>query len=93
MLEHSRKSTGIKIHTDINVLCNEYAILSYQAMRAKDYKFICEIKESRGLFFGKFRKHSLQIHRSLSIPAGYQLPGKLPERSSPEPEMPLKSER
>ncbi|MEP7266085.1 MAG: ATP-binding protein [Saprospiraceae bacterium] len=42
MLEHSRKSSGEKSHTDINVLCEEYAKLSYQAMRAKDPKFNAE---------------------------------------------------
>lgn len=31
MLEHSRKSTGIREPTDINALCEEYLKLSYQA--------------------------------------------------------------
>lgn len=39
MLQHSRKSTGIKEPTDINALADEYLRLSYQGMRAKDKSF------------------------------------------------------
>jgi two-component system, NtrC family, sensor kinase len=43
MLEHSRKSSGEKKLTDINKLCDEYAKLAYQAMRAKHSDFNCDI--------------------------------------------------
>ena len=39
MLEHSRKSTGVKVPTDINALVDEYLRLSYHGLRAKDKDF------------------------------------------------------
>ena len=39
MLEHSRKSTGVKVPTDINALADEYLRLSYHGLRAKDKDF------------------------------------------------------
>ena len=39
MLEHSRKSSGTKEPTDINVLADEYLRLAYQGLRAKDKDF------------------------------------------------------
>jgi two-component system NtrC family sensor kinase len=39
MLQHSRRSTGIKEPTDINVLVDEYARLSYHGIKAKDKNF------------------------------------------------------
>jgi signal transduction histidine kinase len=39
MLLHSRNSTGEKIETDINALCDEYLRLSYHGMRAKNRDF------------------------------------------------------
>lgn len=39
MLEHSRKSTGEKVPTDINAMCNEYLKLAYHGYRAKDKSF------------------------------------------------------
>ncbi len=39
MLQHSRKSTGVKEPTDINALCDEYLRLSYHGLRAKDKTF------------------------------------------------------
>ena len=51
MLEHSRKSSGVKEPTDINKLCDEFVRLSYhaclsgrQGLKAKDPKFNCEYK-------------------------------------------------
>ncbi|MBK8778918.1 MAG: hypothetical protein IPO25_16505 [Saprospiraceae bacterium] len=38
MLEHSRKSLGVKEPTDINKLCEEFVRLSYRGLRAKDPK-------------------------------------------------------
>jgi signal transduction histidine kinase len=39
MLQHSRRSTGQKEPTDINVLSEEYLRLSYHGLRAKDKSF------------------------------------------------------
>ena len=39
MLQHSRKSTGVKEPTDINALADEYLRLSYHGLRAKDKSF------------------------------------------------------
>jgi signal transduction histidine kinase len=44
MLEHCRKSTGIKEPTDINKLCDEFVRLSYHGLRAKDKDFHCDYK-------------------------------------------------
>ncbi len=39
MLQHSRSSSGQKVLTDINALCDEYLRLSYHGLRAKDKSF------------------------------------------------------
>ncbi|HMP29837.1 MAG TPA: ATP-binding protein, partial [Saprospiraceae bacterium] len=39
MLEHSRKSSGTKEATDLNVLADEYLRLAYHGLRAKDKSF------------------------------------------------------
>lgn len=39
MLEHSRTSSGERLESDINVLCDEYLRLSYHGLRAKDKSF------------------------------------------------------
>lgn len=39
MLQHSRTSSGLKVPTDINALCDEYLRLSYHGLRAKDKNF------------------------------------------------------
>ena len=44
MLDHSRKNSGIKEMTDINVLCDEYLRLAYHGLRAKDKSFNAEFK-------------------------------------------------
>ena len=46
MLQHSRKNTGEKEATDINVLVDEYLRLAYHGLRAKDKSF-------KVLFYGK----------------------------------------
>ena len=48
MLQHSRKSTGIKELTDINLLADEYFRLSYHGMRAKDKSFNATMKTDLG---------------------------------------------
>jgi two-component system NtrC family sensor kinase len=44
MLQHSRKSTGLKEPTDINELADEYLRLSYHGLRAKDKTFNATMK-------------------------------------------------
>ncbi len=44
MLEHSRKSNGVKEPTDINALCDEYLRLAYHGLRAKDKSFNSTLK-------------------------------------------------
>ncbi len=44
MLQHSRRSTGVKEPTDINALCDEYLRLSYHGLRAKDKSFNATMK-------------------------------------------------
>jgi signal transduction histidine kinase len=44
MLQHSRKSSGVKEPADINALCDEYLRLSYHGMRAKDKSFNADFK-------------------------------------------------
>ncbi len=44
MLQHSRRSSGIKDPTDINALCDEYLRLSYHGLRAKDKSFNATMK-------------------------------------------------
>ena len=44
MLEHSRKSSGLKEPTDVNKLCDEFVRLSYHGLRAKDNSFKCDFK-------------------------------------------------
>jgi signal transduction histidine kinase len=39
MLQHSRKSSGLKEPTDINELCDEYLRLAFHGLRAKDKSF------------------------------------------------------
>ena len=39
MLDHSRTSTGERISTDINTLCDEYLRLAFHGMRARDKSF------------------------------------------------------
>ena len=39
MLQHSRRSSGVKEPTDINALADEYVRLAYHGLRAKDKSF------------------------------------------------------
>jgi len=39
MLQHSRTSSDVKEHTNINILADEYLRLSYHGLRAKDKSF------------------------------------------------------
>ncbi len=44
MLEHSRTSSGERVPTDMNALCDEYLRLSYHGLRAKDKSFNATFK-------------------------------------------------
>ncbi len=44
MLQHSRKSSGVKVLTDINKLADEYLRLSYHGLRAQDKTFYADYK-------------------------------------------------
>ena len=44
MLQHSRKNTGQKEPTNVNILASEYLRLSYHGMRAKDKSFDATIQ-------------------------------------------------
>lgn len=46
MLEHARKSTGVKQAIDINALADEYLRLSYHGLRAKDKSFNALLTEN-----------------------------------------------
>jgi len=65
MLQHSRKSEGVKEPTDINALCDEYLRLSYHGMRAKDKNFNAEIKTDFDDSIGKINVVPQDIGRVL----------------------------
>jgi signal transduction histidine kinase/CheY-like chemotaxis protein len=44
MLEHSKRPTGQKTPTDINVLCDEFLRLAYYGIKAKERSFNCTIE-------------------------------------------------
>jgi signal transduction histidine kinase len=44
MLQHARRSTGVKEPTDLNALAGEYLRLSYHGLRAKDKTFSATIE-------------------------------------------------
>jgi phosphoglycerate-specific signal transduction histidine kinase len=44
ILQHSRRSSGVKELTDINILADEYLRLAYHGLRAKDKTFNAEMK-------------------------------------------------
>jgi two-component system, NtrC family, sensor kinase len=53
MLQHSRQTKGIKELTDINALSNEYLLLSYHGLRAKDKDFNAGLKTDFDSTIGK----------------------------------------
>jgi len=44
MLQHSRSSSGVKVLTDINALCDEYFRLAYHGLKAKEKAFNATMK-------------------------------------------------
>lgn len=53
MLQHSRKNSGEKEATDINVLVDEYLRLAYHGLRAKDKSFNANLETSYDDSIGK----------------------------------------
>jgi signal transduction histidine kinase len=53
MLQHSRKSTGEKEATDINILVDEYLRLAYHGLRAKDKSFNATLETDYDNTIGK----------------------------------------
>ena len=53
MLQHSRKNTGEKEDTDINVLVDEYLRLAYHGLRAKDKSFNANLETAYDDSIGK----------------------------------------
>ncbi len=65
MLQHSRKSEGIKGPTDINALCDEYLRLSYHGLRAKEKDFNADFKTDFDESLGKINVVPQDIGRVL----------------------------
>ena len=65
MLQHSRKSSGQKEPTDINVLADEYLRLSYHGLRAKDKTFNATMKTDFDESIGKINIIPQDIGRVL----------------------------
>jgi signal transduction histidine kinase len=65
MLQHSRKSSGQKEPTDINVLADEYLRLSYHGLRAKDKSFNATMKTNFDENIGKVNVIPQDIGRVL----------------------------
>jgi signal transduction histidine kinase/streptogramin lyase len=53
MLQHSRRTSGVKQLTDLNALCDEYLRLSYHGLRAKDKSFNAIMKTDFDTTIGK----------------------------------------
>ena len=56
MLDHSRASSGEKVLTDINALCDEYLRLAYHGMRAKNNDFNAALCEEEKVFIECVRR-------------------------------------
>jgi two-component system NtrC family sensor kinase len=65
MLEHSRATTGHKEPTDINALANEYLMLSYQGLRARDKSFNAALNTDFDKSLGKINIIPQDIGRVL----------------------------
>jgi two-component system, NtrC family, sensor kinase len=65
MLQHSQKSAGQKVLTDINALCDEYLRLSYHGLRAKDKNFNATLKTDFDNSIGKINIVPQDIGRVL----------------------------
>jgi len=65
MLQHSRKSTGLKEPTDINALADEYLRLSYQGLKATNKSFNAALETSFAGNIGKINIVPQDIGRVL----------------------------
>jgi signal transduction histidine kinase len=65
MLQHSRSTIGAKEPTDINALADEYLLLSYHGLRAKDNSFNATIKTDFDESIGKINIIQQDIGRVL----------------------------
>jgi two-component system, NtrC family, sensor kinase len=65
MLQHSRKSEGVKEPTDINALADEYLRLSYHGLRAKDNGFNAKMSTEFDHSIGKINMIPQDIGRVL----------------------------
>ena len=63
MLEHSRKSSGVKSLTDINALCNEFLRLAYHGLRGRDKSFNSDYSIDPDLSLPKINVISQDISR------------------------------
>nr|MBP6795028.1 HAMP domain-containing histidine kinase [Saprospiraceae bacterium] len=63
MLEHSRKSSGVKSHTDINALCDEFLRLAYHGLRGRDKSFNSDYSIDPDLSLPKINVISQDISR------------------------------
>ena len=65
MLQHSRRSSGLKESTDINVLAEEYIELAYHGYRGKDNSFNAQVKTDFDPLIGKIDIAGQEIGRVL----------------------------
>jgi two-component system, NtrC family, sensor kinase len=65
MLQHSRKSDGQKVPTDINALVTEYLQLSYQGLRARDKSMNASLEKNLDNGIGKIEVVPQDIGRVL----------------------------
>jgi two-component system NtrC family sensor kinase len=65
MLQHSRSSTGVKESTDLNALADEYLLLAYHGVRAKDKSFNAILKTDFDERIGKINIIPQDIGRVL----------------------------
>ena len=65
MLQHSRKSTGQLVPTDINALADEYLLLAYHGLRAKDKSFNVTIQTNFDPIIGSISMIPQDIGRVL----------------------------
>jgi signal transduction histidine kinase len=65
MLQHSRASVGVKEPTDINALADEYLLLSYHGLKAKDNSFNATMKTDFDNAIGKINVIPQDIGRVL----------------------------
>jgi signal transduction histidine kinase len=65
MLQHSRRSTGVKELTDLNALADEYLRLAYHGLRAKDNQFNAQFETDFDPYLPKLNVISQDIGRVL----------------------------